>query len=198
MKNLFEKVLSEIKTLHHSNEDIQKFGNLPDDFEWKDLAKHPIPAAQLMAEDTSLNTSKYLALRDAVIAPWQSAHWRETYRDTDIGEDFMSRFACYELFGHEGHFKTEQMRGFFVYSDANLYYPWHHHPAEELYLIIAGEATFAREDNAPKLLKPGDTVFHNSNQPHNMQTHDKGVLAYVIWRNEFDVAPVLTDRLNAP
>ncbi len=34
------------------------------------------------------------------------------------------------------------------------------------------------------------------NQPHNMQTHGGGVLAYVIWRNGFDVAPVLTDRLN--
>jgi len=31
-----------------------------------------------------------------------------------------------------------------------------------------------------------------------MQTHEGGVLAYVMWRNEFDVAPVLTDRLNEP
>ncbi len=113
-----------------------------------------------MRDDNSLLTDNYSKLRDAFIAPWQHANWRETYQGTDIGEDFMSRFACYELFGHDGHFQTDKMRGFLVYSDADLYYPWHHHPAEELYFIIAGEATFATEGNEPKLLKAGDTVFH--------------------------------------
>lgn len=196
MKHLFDKALTEVTKLHQSNKTIHEFSEFPDDFEWRELDKHPIPGAALMVDDTSLYTDGYQALRDAFIAPWQEADWRETYRDTNIGEDFLSRFACYELFGHDGHFRTEKMRGFLVYSDANLYYPWHHHPAEELYFIIAGEASFAIEGNAPKLLKPGDTVFHASNQPHNMQTHENGVLAYVLWRNEFDTAPVLTDRLN--
>lgn len=195
-KAFFNVALDEIKKLHNSQAVLDEFSKLPDDFNWQELKPINIPGAQLMTEDTSLITAQYQKLRDAFIAPWKDAHWLETYRDTNISKDFLSRFACYELYGHEGHFHTEKMRGFLVYSDANLYYPWHHHPAEELYFIIAGEASFATEGNAPKLLKPGDTVFHESNQPHNMQTHDSGVLAYVLWRNEFDVAPVLTDRLN--
>ena len=196
MKALFETALEEVTKLHQTNETIRSFGDFPADFKWQDLPAYDIPGALLMAEDKSLNTNSFEDLRDAFIAPWQYAEWRETYRDTNIGEDFLSRFACYELFGHQGHFHTEKMRGFLLYSDANLYYPWHHHPAEELYFIIAGEASFATESNEPKLLKSGDTAFHASNQPHNMQTHGKGVLAYVLWRNEFDTAPVLTDRLN--
>ena len=196
MKTLFDKALEEVTKLHQGNKPVREFAEFPNDFKWQELAKHQIPGAELMADDTSLETDTFQPLRDALIAPWQVAEWRETYRDTNIGEDFLSRFACYELFGHEGHFHTETMRGFLLYSDANLYYPWHHHPAEELYFIIAGEASFATEGNEPKLLKSGDTVFHASNQPHNMQTHSKGVLAYVLWRNEFDTAPVLTDRLN--
>lgn len=196
MKALFETALKEVTKLHQTNEAIRAFGDFPTDFEWQDLPAYDIPGALLMAEDKSLNTHSFENLRDVFIAPWQYAEWRETYRDTDIGEDFLSRFACYELFGHQGHFHTEKMRGFLLYSDANLYYPWHHHPAEELYFIIAGEASFATEGNTPKLLKSGDTAFHATNQPHNMQTHDKGVLAYVLWRNEFDTAPILTDRLN--
>lgn len=196
MQSLFEETLAQVKKLHETNETIQNFSTFPSQFDWANLTAFPISGAKLMRHDKSLETDQNADLRDAFIAPWEYANWRETYRDTDIGEDFMSRFACYELFGHEGHFHTEQMRGFLVYSDANLYYPWHHHPAEELYYIIAGEASFATEGNEPKLLKPGDTVFHESNQPHNMQTHEGGVLAYVIWRNGFDIAPVLTDRLN--
>lgn len=196
MQELFKNALEEVKSLHRTNETVKDFVSFPDDCSWIELKQHQIPGAKLMHDDTSLESKDYGNLRDAFIAPWEYADWRETYRDTNIGEDFLSRFACYELYGHEGHFKTQKARGFLVYSDANLYYPWHHHPAEELYFIIAGEATFATEGNEPKLLKPGDTVFHESNQPHNMQTHDCGVLAYVLWRNEFDIAPVLTDRLN--
>ena len=196
MKALFDIALEEVTKLHQTHKIVREFAKFPNQFEWQGLPSYDIPGALLMAEDKSLYTNLVKDLRDAFIAPWQYANWRETYRDTDIGDDFLSRFACYELFGHEGHFKTEEMRGFLVYSDAGLYYPWHHHPAEELYFIIAGEASFATESNEAKLLKSGDTVFHSKNQPHNMQTHEKGVLAYVIWRNEFDTAPVLTDRLN--
>lgn len=196
MKAIFEKALEEIKLLHHSNSTIANFVKLPDDYAWQSLPKHAIYGAKLMSEDQSLDSVNHASLRDAFIAPWEYANWRETYKGTNIDEDFLNRFACYELYGHEGHFKTETARGFLVYSDANLYYPWHHHPAEELYFIIAGEASFATEGNEPKLLKSGDTVFHEKNQPHNMQTHEGGVLAYVLWRNEFDTAPVLTDRLN--
>ena len=196
MKALFDKTLAEVIKLHQSTKVVREFADFPDDFEWQELPRHQISGARLMAQDKSLETDTYQSLRDTFIALWQEANWRETYRDTNIGEDFLSRFACYEFFGHEGHFHTKKMRGFLLYSDASLYYPWHHHPAEELYFIIAGEASFATEGNEPKLLKPGDTVFHASNQPHNMRTHDKGVLAYVLWRNEFNTAPVLTDRLN--
>jgi quercetin dioxygenase-like cupin family protein len=196
MQKLFETALEEAQKLHKTHPVVRDFIEFPDDCRWRNLEALPIPAASLMANDLSLESMETSRMRDAFIKPWQVANWRETYKDTNIGEDFLSRFACYELFGHAGHFQTQKARGFLVYSDANLYYPWHHHPAEELYFIIAGEASFATEGNAPKLLKPGDTVFHASNQPHNMQTHDKGVLAYVVWRNEFDIAPVLTDRLN--
>ena len=196
MKTLFDTTLEQVTRLHQNHEAIRDFGNFPDDFEWQDLSPYLIDGANLMVKDQTLGTKSYSALRDAFIAPWQHVNWRETYRDTNIGENFLSRFACYELFGHEGHFKTEKMRGFLLYSDADLYYPWHHHPAEELYFIIAGEASFATEGNEPKLLKSGDTVFHAENQPHNMQTHECGVLAYVLWRGEMGITPVLTDRLN--
>ena len=149
-----------------------------------------------MAEDTSLDTDRYAELRDALINAGKDARWRETYKNTNIGQDFLSKFGCYELFGWEGHFECRSTRGFLVYSPGGLYYPWHHHPAEEIYLIIAGEAEFATEGNPPKLLKPGDTVFHAENQPHNMTTREKGVLAWVQWRGDMSVAPVLTGRLN--
>lgn len=197
-RDLFEKALQQIKTAYKAKAEMNAFIPFPteSDLSWNELEPHFINPANLFAEDSSLDTKEFSELRDALIAVKDVAQWRETYKDTNIGEDFLNRFGCYELFGWEGHFHCQKTRGFIVYSPGGLYYPWHHHPAEEIYFILAGEAQFATEGNAPKMLKPGDTVFHAENQSHNMQTQEKGVLAWVQWRGDMSVAPVLTDRLN--
>jgi mannose-6-phosphate isomerase-like protein (cupin superfamily) len=147
-----------------------------------------------MARDAGLGDTFDATLRDALIGVWDQAHWRETYRDTNIGEDFLTRFGCYELAGWEGHFTCQPMRSFLVYSEAGLYYPWHHHPSEEMYVIVAGSALFEAKGREPRVLGPGDAAFHASNQPHAMTTSDKPVLAYVVWRGpDMNIAPVLTD-----
>lgn len=178
---LFEHALDEVRRFYEASKALSDFYAFPeqDAFQWRELEPHHIHPATLFAKDESLNDGAFPTVRDALLAVKDQAFWRETYKDTNIGEDFLNRFGCYELFGWEGHFQCQETRGFMVYSTGDLYYPWHHHPAEEMYFILAGEAEFATEGNTPKLLKPGDTVFHAENQPHNMQTFEKGVLAWV-------------------
>ena len=197
-KEVFDKALAEVKAFYEASSDLQTFCPFPqaDDLNFREMEPHFINPASLFANDDSLYTDRFASAKDALLAVKDDAYWRETYKDTNIGDDFLNRFGCYELFGWDGHFECHSTRGFLVYSTGDLYYPWHHHPAEEMYFILAGEAEFATEGNSPKMLRPGDTVFHAENQPHNMQTHEKGVLAWVQWRGEMSVAPVLTDRLN--
>ncbi len=197
-RELFEEALNQIKSAYEAEPAMTAFHPFPEDSElsWNPMDPHYINPAALFAEDQSLETENFSSVRDALLAVKDVATWRETYKDTNIGDDFLNRFGCYELFGWEGHFHCQSTRGFIVYSPEGLYYPWHHHPAEEIYMVLAGEAEFATEGNSPKMLKPGDTVFHAENQPHNMQTRNNGVLAWVQWRGEMSIAPVLTDRLN--
>ncbi len=84
------------------------------------------------------------------------------------------------------------MGAWVVYMPARLWYSWHHHPGEEMYLILAGQAEFLRKGHAPETLCEGDTVQHESNQPHAAETHDSPLMAYVVWRNGFRTKPVLT------
>lgn len=197
-QDLFETALAEVKAFYKASEELSAFNRFPaeDDLEFRELSPFLIQPAELMANDPTVRGSAFHTVCEALMNVKDHALWRETYRGTNIGEDFLGRFGCYELFGLEGHFDCQTTRGFLVYSDGDLYYPWHHHPAEEMYCILAGEAEFATEGNAPKMLKPGDTVFHAENQPHNMQTREKGVLAWVQWRGDLTTAPVLTNRLN--
>lgn len=187
-------LLSEAQAAHETHPALQAFCPFPTEINPKAFTPHHINAARLMETDSGLTSqAPHDAFRDAFVACSPTAPWRETYKNTNIGSDFLDQFGCYELIGDGGAFATQNMRSFVVYAPPGLYYPWHHHPAEELYLVIAGEAEFMAEGKQTNILHPGDTAFHATNQPHAMATHDHPVMAYVLWRGDLTTAPVLTE-----
>lgn len=189
-----ESLLAEARTAHANTPELAKFCAFPQDLTDTPVSPYSIPAARLMEHDNILQGAEISRFAKASIAAGPVVHWRETYKDTDIGQEFLGRFGCYCLIGPNGAYHSKQMLAFVVYMPPGLYYPWHHHPAEEMYLVLAGEAEFRREGEAPQTLGVGQTSFHASDQPHAMETHDQPILAYVIWRNNFGIKPVLTDR----
>ena len=188
-----ETVLQELRKLHQTHADVRAFCPMPDDVVQQDVVPFDIPPRHLMEADQGLTTRLYPDLRDALIAIGPQMQWRETYKDTDIGADFMDRFGCYEIIGVDAPFASSKMRSFLVYQPPHLHYPWHHHPADELYVVIAGEAEFHLQDRASEVLTSGQAAFHPSNTPHALTTHDHPVMTYVLWRDEFDTAPVWSD-----
>jgi mannose-6-phosphate isomerase-like protein (cupin superfamily) len=190
----FTHLLNEARKAHETHPGLSAFVGFADDLAAQPMARHSVPAADLMARETGLFGTAQVSFRDAFIAAGPDALWRETYKGTDIGQDFMDRFGCYCLIGPGGPWISAQMAGFVVYMPAGLHYPWHHHPAEEMYLVLAGEADFLRACEAPETLRAGETSFHASNQPHAMQTGAHPVMAYVTWRSHLETPPVLTGR----
>lgn len=191
-RQVWDTLLSEVRKAHAAHADLRAFCAFPTDVTPQEVAAYHTPAATLMADDPNLTTTTYAPLRDAILAAAPFAQWRDFYKDTDIGDDFMSRFGCYCIIGDGGAFTSDAIRAWIVYMPAHLPYPLHHHVGEETYLIIAGAATFHAHGAPPKTLSAGDTVFHASNQPHATDTHDSPMLALVLWRNGFDGAPMLT------
>jgi len=190
----FLHLLDAAQRAHASHPGLAAFVGFPDDLSEQPMTPHSIPAADLLARETGLFGNDQAELRDAFIAAAPEALWRETYKGTDIGQDFMDRFGCYCLIGPGAPWTSARMAGFVVYMPADLHYPWHHHPAEEMYLVLAGEARFLAEGAPPETLRAGDTSFHASNQPHAMETGAHPVMAYVTWRSHLQTPPVLTER----
>ena len=189
----FQALLHAAKTAHDTHAQLKDFVAFPTDLQPSPYQAYHIPAADLLERDPDMLGAPDPLAR-AFVNAGPDAQWRETYKDTDIGADFMDRFACYCLIGAGGPWISQQMSGYVVYMPPNLHYPWHHHPAEEMYLVLAGQARFMREGSDPEILHPGDTSFHASNQPHAMETGDHSVMAYVTWRNNLGTPPVLTER----
>lgn len=185
-------LLNSLKKAWRSNEEALAFHPFPDDVSPQKLKpRHRACAAQFQSENGLRNSSQHdLITALHHFAP--SAHWRDTYSDTNIGDDFLNRFGCFDLVGENAPFNSQTFRLWMVYMPAHLHYPWHHHPAEEMYLVVAGQALFMREGQTEKVLQPGATCFHKSNQSHSMTTQNSPVLCLVGWRNEFETPPVLT------
>lgn len=189
----FAKLLLLAKAAFESNQAAMTFSAFPIDLSPQTVVPFRIPPADLMQSETGLFTQVYGELRDAIIVAGALAHWRETYKNTGIGQDFMDRFGCYPIIGPCGPYQSSALWLWMVYMPPHLHYPWHHHPAEEFYLVLAGEAEFHRAGMTSETLREGDGMFHASNQPHAMTTTDHPVLCLVAWRNGFDVEPALSD-----
>lgn len=192
MTPAFDTLIDAIRRIHAEYPPLRDFCAFPDDLTPQPCAPSLQPCAEIMARGPRGEAGIFTALRDGFVAAGPDALWRETYAGTDIGPHFMENFACYCVIGGGGPWSSHRISGYVVYMPPNLWYPWHHHPAEELYLVIEGEAEFLRYGHAPEVLGVGGTSYHASNQPHAMQTYDSPVMAYVTWRNGFETPPVLT------
>ena len=191
MENI-ETLYEEVKKLHEGHKGLKDFIDFPSDIVPKIIEPHWVPAAGVLIKEKGLVSNNYKTLCDAIVGSAKDVIWRETYKGTNIGNDFLDKFACYEIIGRDAPFASNKMRSFVVYQPPGVYYPWHQHPAEEIYIVLAGKAKFSLEQRPSRILKPGDHSFHPSNQPHALETLSDPVMAYVVWRNEFDTAPIWT------
>ena len=192
MFELWENLLEVARKVHFGNRELQDFCPFPKDIIKQNFQPFHIPASDLMQNEIGLYTEDYNELRDAFISASPYAHWRQTYKGTTVGKQFLDEFGCYGLIGPESPFQSEKIRAWVVYMPKGFYYPWHHHPAEEMYLCLAGEAVFRRKNCPDIRLGPGGIMEHTANEPHSMETLEHPIMAYVVWRNEFGTKPVLT------
>ena len=190
-REVWDRLLAEAKAMHEADEALTEFCPFPDDVTPQEVSYFHIPPHDLLIEETGFLDPE-TPIRRAFIDAGALAKWRETYKGTDIGDDFMNRFGCYCLIGEGGAFHSDQMAAWVVYMPPHLHYPWHHHPGEEMYRVIGGEGRFMRKGMPDEWLKTGDACEHASNQPHALDTEDSPIMAYVVWRNGFETPPVLT------
>ncbi len=190
---VWDRCLARAREVHEAQAALLEFCPFPDDLRPQEVAPYHIPAADLFAADSALVSKTYPELCNAVRAGGDHALWRETYKGTAIGQSFLDRFGCYALIGPGGAFDSATMWAWFVYMPAGLDYPFHHHPGEEAYLVIAGGGRFRRAGKPDAELGEGDLMIHGANEPHALVTAGKPILAYVVWRNGFGTGPVLTD-----
>ena len=112
-----------------------------------------------------------------------------TWREAGFGklpEEFSKRIFASEIIGPKGIIDNPSMRVGLLLQLDHVAYPKHWHSAEELYLVLLGEAYWSVDDGSPELRSPENFVHHKSNQPHSMTTIDKPLLAMWGWTGDID------------
>ena len=190
--NIYQNLLSAIRAAYSAHSALRTFTPLPDHLPRQPLEPEHRPCSTDLQNETGLNSSGFSDLQEQIIASAPLMKWRQIYGDNQQNR-FMDRLGCYAIVGEGGPFASAEMRLFVIYMPSNLYYPWHIHPAEELYLVVSGQAVFKREGCSDESLTEGQSMFHESNQPHAIETFDTPMLSLVAWRNHLNTPPILVD-----
>ena len=153
-----------------------------------DLIPRQSPVFEAAPVDISLSSFLQHGKSDLISLLLQCSDllsWREAGFGK-LPEEFSKRiFAC-EIIGPKGIIDNPSMRVGLLLQLDHVAYPKHRHSAEELYLVLLGEAYWSVDDGSPELRSPENFVHHKSNQPHSMITIDEPLLAMWGWTGDID------------
>jgi len=122
-------------------------------------------------------------LVEAILAAKDILYWQQSYSVSDgFDDDYLNRYGWFNLISPDGVFVSDDLRVSVGYWGEGLYYKEHWHEPEEIYLVLSGAATFISQGRAPRACSVGDTVFHESNQPHAIDMTPGPLLAMSFWR----------------
>ncbi|MEM6759161.1 MAG: dimethylsulfonioproprionate lyase family protein [Pseudomonadota bacterium] len=189
----YRNLIIETEGVLRGHPDMAAFAPFPADVRPQDLQPTYRNVCDMMCRDTGLVSHRYPDLVHAVLAAAPHMLWRGTYDDS---APFMERWGCFTVLGEGGPFVASRLRVFVVYMPPGLYYPSHRHPAEEIYLVIAGNGRFYRAGLPDQHLGEGDTAFHASEQVHAIETQQSPMLSVVAWRSHLTTPPVLVPEAD--
>lgn len=139
------------------------------------------PVTRWCADLTRLASDATTELVHSFLATAETLHWRQTYVASDFGAEFLDRYGYVELVGRRSRLRTDRMAAGLLMFGPDTHYPAHRHPAEEIYLPIAGTADYLMTDGAWQSAEPG-TVIHNAPMVwHGTRTGDQPVLIAWAW-----------------
>ena len=153
-----------------------------------DLILRQSPVVEAAPVDVSLSSFLQDGQSDLISLLLQCSDllsWREAGFGK-LSEEFSKRIFASEIIGPKGIIDNPSMRVGLLLQLDHVPYPKHWHSAEELYLVLLGEAYWSVDDGSPEVRSPETLVHHKSNQPHSMTTIDEPLLAMWGWTGDID------------
>jgi hypothetical protein len=130
---------------------------------------------------------EFVALTEASRNAFGQVRWTEFYEEDDWSKPFLSSFANGEGIGPDGRlFHKKIILGLFILG-SDTTYPTHAHPAEEFYIVLAGNPEFqVGSNNNFERQQLGSIVLHHSEVSHCIRTTAEPFFAIFGWRGDIE------------
>ncbi len=118
-------------------------------------------------------------------------HWQQNqnYR----GQQFSEKYAYSEFIGPDGIAHSSDIRIGLLLIAPGTIYPYHHHPADEIYFVLSGEGRFKVPERPARVCPSGQFVTHPSGIDHQIETRENLLLALYFWRGAVTIPAQLSD-----
>lgn len=122
-------------------------------------------------------------------------HWRRNpaYARDPRTAKLYPNYGYVELIGHNGYCHSDSVALGFLALDRDTHYPFHAHPAHEVYYVISGHGYFKQPDKPWRSAPANQFAFHPGGVPHALETRADPLLALYIWRGTVATPATLVD-----
>jgi len=147
---------------------------------------NPVARAQIPAILARPLARDWQRLANVPFQAWNRLPWAYSYEPGPGVPDLSGSVAFAELAGPDAPFEAARTRIGFTLMAPHTEYPWHAHPAREIYIVVSGRARWS-QDHETDWRDPGAVIFHAPGVPHAMRTGDEPLLAFYAWRGAIEV-----------
>ena len=123
-------------------------------------------------------------LINTLVGTAASLAWRRSYSPAAVGEQFYDNYGWTEFAGLTGPTPSQRLACGVLLLGPHVTYPSHRHEADEIYVPLAGTATWMYGNDGWRERLPGSVIHHGPYVPHAMQTGHEPLLALYLWHSE--------------
>lgn len=189
MPGVIDELLRRIAEFHRSRSVVPEYPMVEEVLDALDEARGPalVEARELpvlrhldaieLSGDAAVDSvlEEFLSLASAL--PWiQTAGYSGV-----LSQDFHDNYGYVQLVGPKSIVEHRSVRVGIAVWGPHLHYPSHHHEAEELYHVLAGEPSFTGSDGVQRITKPGDAVHNAPWQPHQQDFGTSPTVLLYCW-----------------
>jgi hypothetical protein len=143
------------------------------------LSRSPTPGTAAIREAVPGPGEEALLARAVALA--DRLAWRQSYTAAEIGESYVRSSGYVEMLGRRGHFGAAGTAFGLGVIGRDAFYPAHRHPAEEVYLPIAGRGAWQVEDRPWRRAGPGEPVRMAPRAWHAIRTGETVLVYLYAW-----------------
>ena len=142
----------------------------------------PLPVLRFLAATIARTRRLDPRLAVALTRAAPALRWPQTYSIAEVSAEFLANYAWAEFVGPGAPVRCAHLSSGLLLLGPGVHYPGHHHPAEEIYVPLAGTAEWQRGCEPWTRRPPGTIVLHPSDAIHAMRTGQEPMLALYLWR----------------